>query len=90
MVILNKILNETPRFRGWVLHNIYVVSFVTVVSCTNLESLNILNSKIFHLAMFSSGWDRRISYIIEILGIFVILLEDIPQMTIQVGFFFYF
>ncbi len=84
VVIVNKFIKEFPTFRDWIIENSWITGLVTLIACSNLESLNLLNSRIFHLKYFSAGWSDKTSHFLQILGVVNIFLEDIPQMIIQI------
>ncbi|CAB4480104.1 unnamed protein product [Rhizophagus irregularis] len=63
--------------------NSVVLLFFTLLSCADVETLNILQSYKFFGSKFSDSTARKIFWV-ACLGIFV---EDIPQISIQILYF---
>ena len=72
----------------------WLVSIVSIMSLSNFEVMVILNSGLLDHKMFKIGWNSRTDMKVKSLGLFGHIIEDIPQLVIQVRFllfpFFFF
>jgi len=77
---------EVAREQGkgkFLLDNTLVSTLVTLLALTNVEVLEILDSKIFNNWRFSMGWHATTHVRLKSFGLVGNLLENIPQLIIQ-------
>ncbi len=80
---------HNKKFNKWCKENGLIISVFTVISCADIEALNVLSSKIAELKIFSAPpLSKKIANLIFWLGFINIFIEDIPQFMIQVNHFF--
>src|SRR5688572_602820 len=79
---------HNKKFNQWCKENGLVISAITVISCADVEALDILSSKIAGLRIFSApSLSEKIRNLIFWIGCINIFIEDIPQFVIQVNRF---
>jgi hypothetical protein len=71
-------------FRRWLNHNFAPFTAVTLVACTNIDAMFILDSHVCGLPCFSAPWSDHIRALIRMFGLCTILFEDIPQACLQI------
>ena len=80
-------LKNVP-FHEWFKLHIYVASLFTMLGAANIEILYILSSKFAGLKMFSVDYTDKTKLLLFWFGLLNLLIEDIPQFSIQVIFKF--
>ena|ERR1044072_7270358 len=83
-LLIQEIIHN-KKFNEWCKENGFIISVFTIISCAEVEALNILSSKIAGLKTFSApSLSKRVVNLIFWLGFINIFIEDIPQVMIQV------
>ncbi|CAG8457669.1 3629_t:CDS:10 [Funneliformis mosseae] len=80
---------QATKFRKWLNENSKIVNVFNILAGTDLEILNVLDSKIiiFGIDKFNAGYSDETVYRIAYYSCVNIILEDIPQLVIQVIYF---
>ena len=90
LYLLIQEIMHNKKFNEWCKENGLIISVFTVISCADVEALNILSSKIAGLRIFSApSLSEKIAKLLFWLGCMNIFMEDIPQFMIQVNYFFF-
>ncbi|CAG8487027.1 4362_t:CDS:2 [Cetraspora pellucida] len=77
-------IQTNSEFRDWFVDNIQIGSICTLLSCPNVEALNILRSKIANLKLFAAPFSDKAEKRIYYGTIINMVIEDIPQFIVQV------
>ncbi len=85
-IIANENLDE--KFSEWLKNNTKVVAIFTLLAGADIEVLNVLESKIGGYEFFNAKFSKVASNKIFWGACSNILIEDIPQIIIQVCIFF--
>jgi hypothetical protein len=81
-------IRGNSKFEVWYKDNSKLAGIITLFSSGNVELLHLLNSKYAGLEIFDAPFSPRALYLILWGGIINMFIEDIPQLLIQVKFFF--
>jgi hypothetical protein len=73
-----------PEFFHWFTKNLRFASIFTILSGANIEILSILESNLAGLKIFQAPFSNSAQSIIFWGGLANIIIEDIPQVVIQV------
>ncbi len=91
LYLLIQEIMHNKKFNEWCKENGLIISVFTVISCADVEALDVLSSKIAGLRIFSAPpLSEKIANLIFLLGCINIFMEDIPQFIIQVNQLFCF
>jgi len=75
---------NNKRFKNWLRLNSIVASVFTLFSATNIEVINILNSKLGGFYIFSATFTKKTESLIFWFSLINFIIKDIPQFGIQV------
>ncbi|SRR6266498_3135896 len=90
LYLLIQEIMHNKKFNEWCKENGLIISVFTVISCADVEALDVLSSKIAGLRIFSApSLSEKIANLIFWLGCINIFIKDIPQFIIQVNLFFF-
>ena len=79
---------NNDEFNNWFKKNTIVASIFTLLSSTNIETLNILCSKFAGLDLFSTKFLERSELTVFWFSVINFIAEDIPQFGIQVNYYY--
>ncbi len=79
-------IKENPKFSDWFKKNTKLAAIITLFSSGSIELLHLLDSNFAGFALFSAPFSSKALYWIFWGGILNILIEDLPQLIIQVTF----
>jgi len=65
----------------------WLAAVVSIMSLSNFEVMAVLNSGLLDKKMFKIGWSSRTDIKVKSFGLFGHIIEDVPQLVIQVGTF---
>ncbi|RIB14077.1 hypothetical protein C2G38_2248480 [Gigaspora rosea] len=86
-IILMDEIQSNSEFRNWFVKNVKIVSICTLLSCPDVEALNLLSSQIANLKIFMAPFSEKAEIRIYYGTIINIFIEDIPQFIIQVIYY---
>ncbi|RIB14078.1 hypothetical protein C2G38_1683784 [Gigaspora rosea] len=86
-IILMDEIQSNSEFRNWFVKNVKIVSICTLLSCPDVEALNLLSSQIANLTIFMAPFSEKAEMRIYYGTIINIFIEDIPQFIIQVIYY---
>ena len=69
---------------GYILEYTWLVTLVSILSMSNFEVIATLNSGLLHHKMFKIGWSSSTEIKVRSFGLFGHIIEDVPQLIIQV------
>src|SRR6266511_1347844 len=81
-------IKENPKFSNWFKKNSKLAAIITLFSSGNVELLRLLDSNFAGFTLFSAPFSSKALCWIFWGGLFNLLLEDLPQLLIQVNSFF--
>ncbi|CAG8567599.1 8298_t:CDS:1, partial [Dentiscutata erythropus] len=76
-------IQSNSNFRNWFVENVKIVSICTLLSCPDIEALNILSSQIANFKIFMAPFSEKAKIRIYYGSIINMFIEDIPQFIIQ-------
>jgi len=86
LYILIQEIKHNHDFNKWCKKRELIISLFTVLSCADVEILNILSSEIAGLSIFfAPQLSENFTILIFLASCINIFLEDIPQFVIQVS-----
>lgn len=79
--------SREERVRQWLEQHYFVAGAATLLSAVNVEALRLFNSGILDLRFLDAGFTDRTLERIKLASTVSILLEDLPQMVLQLYIF---
>src|SRR6266511_398223 len=91
LYILIHEIKHNHDFNKWCKKRELIISLFTVLSCADVEILNILSSEIAGLSIFfAPQLSEKFIILIFLASCINVFLEDIPQFVIQVSYPYFF
>ena len=84
LILLREKINN-PEFDRWFEDNLVITSLLTILSGAELEALRFISSKFAGLHMFAAPLSKAAGLWIFWGGFITLVIEDIPQVVIQVS-----